>query len=944
MSTQLATVSSDLAKMRFREPYVSEGLNKKFFGPVAPGIVRGGYLTTSLTPMYVEIQPDPTEGDSVYTVSDANGHQLTVRQTSIQSLDLTALQGTTVYLGLKITYVVGSDTVVEWRAYSKAEVDALVEKVAIVGKVVVPSIPPPAAPIPAGNITLHERTDAWQSDGPGNRDWFQITENGSSELPTPGIAGDRQQPYLILSATGAATIDHSNAEARTGAYSVEIGGTTGDAVVSPEAGGGIGSNAVLYPVKAGQKILYSFYAKPVTWTAAPTQEVTFFFRPDPISGAAVTPAVENFTVTGPGWERITGVVEAPADGYFQWFVRVVPHAANVGNLYIDDIRVWVETGDALEDPAQSYLRGLNREVTAGSIALVPSIIPDNVETWADSIIRVINTSPADGSAISAKVTADPLNDVDTFEVDFKGTIKTFSNNTFEYAVYGNAENGGKGGVEGRLDGSGVTGGVGVYGNAFNQDGSGQSVAGVAGLALQGANAGEDAHGVSGTAVEAGGVAYYVGVSGFGDIGLGPPTVKGVGGVFWGDGASEPSYWTPGTSALFAGVVGIAGPGATSGVEGWGAEVSSGTASKGGYFRGGDHSGSGGDGARGIWVNGGDTSGDGDSDGGQAIYALGGDTTNAASTGAGGHGVLTYGGDAAGTVSGNGGRGVSAFGGDAAEASGGVSVYGEGGDSGGAGSGGAGGYFLGGDSVGGSPGSGVYAHGGEGPGVGAAGGFFDGADANGTGNPGGHGVFGKGGNRSDGTAPRHGHGGYFQGATASGPSIGVVGQGQFDDGYGGAFENDNADHNTDAVLLNSGIKFAQRSGVPSSQNPDKTETPDPNVLKAVNVPKFWAIVKTGASKAIEDGFGVNTTITTSGSNLRITLRNSGSYDWANKLIAVSVNTTLYGYFINANVSSAAYIELRMTQHDGTVVDLTSNTHIIHIIGFAKQTLATYNVHH
>jgi len=108
MSTDLSNPSNTLAKVRWHEQYVSEGINKKLNGVIPSGVVRGGRLVASLVNMTVTIQADPDTNDSIYSHIDANGHQVTFRQIGDVSLDLTAVASTTVFICLHVDYVISA--------------------------------------------------------------------------------------------------------------------------------------------------------------------------------------------------------------------------------------------------------------------------------------------------------------------------------------------------------------------------------------------------------------------------------------------------------------------------------------------------------------------------------------------------------------------------------------------------------------------------------------------------------------------------------------------------------------------------------------------------------------------------------------------------------------------------------------------------------------------
>lgn len=179
MAEDLLTPSNTLVKVRWQEPYASEGLNKKLNGVVPHGVIRGGRLGTSALDSTVVVEADPDTGDSIYSVVDANGHQLTFRQVGNVSLDLDigTLPGTTAYIGLDVTYSTGAATVVKWKGYSAAEIDAD-PTIVCLGSADVPAV---AAVIPASDIYGDRRTDGGLNISGGMKPWRQVILNPSFE-------------------------------------------------------------------------------------------------------------------------------------------------------------------------------------------------------------------------------------------------------------------------------------------------------------------------------------------------------------------------------------------------------------------------------------------------------------------------------------------------------------------------------------------------------------------------------------------------------------------------------------------------------------------------------------------------------------------------------------------------------------------------------------------
>ena len=93
MATQLQTIAPTFVKMRWKEQYASEGLNRKFAGIITPGIYRGFTIGADGADLSVVIDPDPTTNDHSAVYESSDGFSVTVRDDASGSivLDLTSM-------------------------------------------------------------------------------------------------------------------------------------------------------------------------------------------------------------------------------------------------------------------------------------------------------------------------------------------------------------------------------------------------------------------------------------------------------------------------------------------------------------------------------------------------------------------------------------------------------------------------------------------------------------------------------------------------------------------------------------------------------------------------------------------------------------------------------------------------------------------------------------
>ncbi len=351
MPTTLLATSAANALIRFKEPYVSDGLNRKNHGVVPAGIHRGGLLETANSGFGVNILAGPN-GDSVYAFSNVSARQLTYRENGTRLLDLAAVANTTVFVCLHIEYSTGALTEPEWRAYTQAELDALPEApfLVIVGKVVVPA----GGPIAAASVTRDGMTPAWKDQGAYAKPWNQIVQNGNFHDSGVGIVSptnNRLVGFRINEGSGSATtVDDGTA--RTGAHHLTISVTStfnepdvGPArflLADPLSGGVI-------PVVNGQLVDASMYARIETVldgfsVGQGLQLVVEFYDRDAALLAThktgFDPAVDTGTFD---WRKYSMVVAAPDDGMVRWYVAMkVDLSAGTGKIGLDSVSVLLE--------------------------------------------------------------------------------------------------------------------------------------------------------------------------------------------------------------------------------------------------------------------------------------------------------------------------------------------------------------------------------------------------------------------------------------------------------------------------------------------------------------------------------------------------------------------------------------------------------------------------
>ena len=413
MADVVADLGANYANLRYRHPFVTEGLNKKVVG-MPSGILQGGKLTAAVGNQSVVVNTDPDTGLSVYNYERRSSplSAVTVIEDENRTIDLSAQAGTTVYVCLYVEYTITTTTLVQFRTYSEAELFGAspvteAEDVVILGKVDVPAT---AIPIPDEDVVGDQRTDAWQRRSAGSRDWLQLATNGSAALPvTPSGGATDDFLFYKVDVTGDAGLIHSTTYSRSMAHSLRVHADGPAAITFGPASYDAAAvyTYILHPIKAGQRVMYSFYKRAVAWVPAFSPYIRVAFKASPIVGSATT-VDKTFECSGTDsdWVHVTGVVEVAADGWFYWSFALGSTYAGLSYVFIDDLRVWVEPGKALEDEGFSALRGLNAPVVGSSLVLPPAIWPTALSDWSDAAVKLTNITPTGGTPATLSITSD----------------------------------------------------------------------------------------------------------------------------------------------------------------------------------------------------------------------------------------------------------------------------------------------------------------------------------------------------------------------------------------------------------------------------------------------------------------------------------------------------------------------------------------------------------
>lgn len=193
MPTSIATFADSEFRMRYREPYVTEGLNAKFAVNTPPGTYRGFRLATHASNDTITVEADAAALDHVVVYQTDDAFSLTIRKSGGDyAVDLSTLVDAaqkTWVIAIYAAYAVGSTTTATLRAYEYSPSDEFTtapekDELVVLGTVTIPA--GGGVPIPAANIVHDRRTMAWDAQAAEALVWAPLLRNPGFELGRTG--------------------------------------------------------------------------------------------------------------------------------------------------------------------------------------------------------------------------------------------------------------------------------------------------------------------------------------------------------------------------------------------------------------------------------------------------------------------------------------------------------------------------------------------------------------------------------------------------------------------------------------------------------------------------------------------------------------------------------------------------------------------------------------
>jgi hypothetical protein len=398
MVTTLSTFAASETTMRYQEPFLTQGLNRKLAVNTPPGVYRGFRLSTSGAALSITVVADSTASDHVAVYQTSLGSSLTLRRSGGNfTANLSALTNKTVVICLFATYSVGADTLAEVRAYEASPSDTFTvapefSELVVLGTVVVPA----SGTISAASITHDRRRSAWAATASEATPWSALVKNSGFEL---GVTAGQERFAISdwsirtdLATNGAFRL--GTATVRTGGKSLEFNKTSTAASI-----GRIEQYQEI-PVSAGQLVRVSAYIRQLIALTAGSYAISISWGDADSVATTSTAVTVSAAGVDAGFRLVEQIITVPASVFVLKTITIdVVNAttATTGvSAVFEDVQVYLETGSPL-----AFSGNANRHLSS---QLTSSIQLEDSSTYTlgqlAGLLRFDKASPAsEGRAI-----------------------------------------------------------------------------------------------------------------------------------------------------------------------------------------------------------------------------------------------------------------------------------------------------------------------------------------------------------------------------------------------------------------------------------------------------------------------------------------------------------------------------------------------------------------
>jgi hypothetical protein len=348
MPTTLGTISNTTIKVRWKEPYASESLNRKFTGVVPRGVYRGLILGTSVSALTVDVLADPSTADHVAVFESETGFSTTYTDAASGTvpIDLSSYAANdVVVITIFVNYTAGGTTTAEFRGYTLAEYDALSaaqqRALIVLGTVLRPA----SGTIPAVNITHDRRTLPFLNRGDQATPWNPLIRNGGFELGHTNATYANASPFWTTSTSNANfTIRPVVTEANSGQKSLELTTSISGAVIAT-----IWQDFYL-PVVPGRQMMARLFKKSLqAATTSPSAKIQFLFGDFNGTNDVTEDLFFDNESIDSNFEEITGIITVPATARVLKGVFIIvegTYGSAAPCIRVDDVQVWMQVDAA----------------------------------------------------------------------------------------------------------------------------------------------------------------------------------------------------------------------------------------------------------------------------------------------------------------------------------------------------------------------------------------------------------------------------------------------------------------------------------------------------------------------------------------------------------------------------------------------------------------------
>jgi hypothetical protein len=334
-------------KMKWKEQYVSEGINQKVTPSSPRGIYSGLKIVQNVSsPRQVEVSSGidvlhvaVSQNSSGYSTTyyDAGGSAV------ILNLSSASLSNQETVITLFINYTIGASTTANWIAYTIADWDALTSaqrrEHIVLGTVNVPGV---AANITSAMILSNQRTVAWENASPGIIAWTPVVKNGDFENSIDNGVFEYASSYWLFNQHVNGQWKVQSADPSSGTRALAFNQLIAAAPSSQAV------QAVGIKCTPGQLIRYRFKIKNLKVPTSGSLSFLLKFVDSALNGPLSAGVNIPMTSIDSVYRTIDGIIAAPVTSsqlYSFSFENSLNQSSTGIAFRVDEVEIWVESAN-----------------------------------------------------------------------------------------------------------------------------------------------------------------------------------------------------------------------------------------------------------------------------------------------------------------------------------------------------------------------------------------------------------------------------------------------------------------------------------------------------------------------------------------------------------------------------------------------------------------------